>query len=163
MAVIKRPGPGISPGYYEHNPCLLSKENTRKIEPKESPSCLIPCLLVLLTLQLEILVTTLQACILCLYFLVSQVLIQCQALYINKGLSSFLACCPWSEVHDFKSCIPFPSHLLVSLFQVIYFKLLITLPFFEFPKKVKLSGVDCIIFWKRVTSLSLLAWNRSRV
>lgn len=31
----------------------------------------------------------------------------------------------------------FPSHLLVSLFQVIYFKLLITRLFFEFPKKVK--------------------------
>ena len=72
-AVIKRRGPGISPGYYEYNPRLLSKENTRKIEPKEIPSCLIPCLLVLFTLQLEVLVTTLQACILCLYFLVSQV------------------------------------------------------------------------------------------
>ena len=72
-AVIKRLGPGISPGYYEYNPRLLSKENTRKIEPKEIPSRLIPCLLVLFTLQLEVLVTTLQACILCLYFLVSQV------------------------------------------------------------------------------------------
>ena len=58
-AVIKRRGPGISPSYYEGDPRLLSQENTRKIEPKEIPSCLIPCLLVVFTLQLEILVTTL--------------------------------------------------------------------------------------------------------
>ena len=30
-AVVKRRGPGISPGYYEHSPWLLSKENRRKI------------------------------------------------------------------------------------------------------------------------------------
>ena len=59
-AVIKRPGPGISPNYYEHLPRLLSKENERKIEPKEIPSCLIPCLLVVFTQQIEILVTTLR-------------------------------------------------------------------------------------------------------
>ena len=47
MAVIKRQGPGISRSYKEYDPWLLSKENTRKIEPKESPSCLIPRLLVL--------------------------------------------------------------------------------------------------------------------
>ena len=47
-AVIKRWG------YYEHGPRLLSKENKRKIEPNETPSCLIPCLLVVFTLQLEI-------------------------------------------------------------------------------------------------------------
>ena len=58
-AVIKRRGPGISPGYYERLPRLLSKENKRKIEPKEIPSCLIPRLLVVFTQQLEILVTTL--------------------------------------------------------------------------------------------------------
>ena len=51
--------PGICPGYYKHGPWLLSKENRRKIEPKETPSCLIPCLLVVFTWQLEILVTTL--------------------------------------------------------------------------------------------------------
>ena len=45
-------------GYYEHGPQLLSKENKRKIEPNETPSCLIPCLLVVFTLQLEILVTS---------------------------------------------------------------------------------------------------------
>ena len=56
---IKRRGPGISPGYYEHGPRLLSNENRRKIEPKEIPDCLIPHLLVVFTLQLEILVTTL--------------------------------------------------------------------------------------------------------
>ena len=58
-AVIKRRGPGISPGYYECFPQLISKENIRKIEPKEIPSCLIPRLLVVFTQQLEILVTTL--------------------------------------------------------------------------------------------------------
>ena len=57
-AVIKRRGLGISPGYYERLPRLLSKENKRKIEPKEVPSCLIPCLLVVFTRQPEILVTT---------------------------------------------------------------------------------------------------------
>ena len=53
-------GPGISPSYYEHGPWLLSKENKRKIDPTENPSCLIPRLLVVFTQQLEILVTTLQ-------------------------------------------------------------------------------------------------------
>ena len=56
---IKRRGPEISPSYYELGPRLLSKENRRKMEPKETPSCLIPRLLVLFTLQLEIFVTTL--------------------------------------------------------------------------------------------------------
>ena len=41
-AVIKRPGPGISLGYYECGPRLLSLENGRKVEPKKIPSCLIP-------------------------------------------------------------------------------------------------------------------------
>ena len=59
-AVIKRRGPEISPGYYDYGPRPLSKENKRKIEPKETPDCLIPRLLVVFTLQLEILVTTLQ-------------------------------------------------------------------------------------------------------
>ena len=58
-AVVKRQGPGISPSYYERFPQLLSKENKRKLEPKEIPSCLIPRLLVVFTRQLEILVTTL--------------------------------------------------------------------------------------------------------
>ena len=58
-AVIKRRGLGISPGYYERLPRLLSKKNKRKIEPKEIPSCLIPRTLVVFTPQLEILVTTL--------------------------------------------------------------------------------------------------------
>ena len=35
--VIHRQGPGISPGYYECSPQLLSHENKRKIEPKEIP------------------------------------------------------------------------------------------------------------------------------
>ena len=57
-AVIKRQGLGISTSYYERGPQVLSKENRRKrIEPKETPSCLILCLLVVFTQQLEILVT----------------------------------------------------------------------------------------------------------
>ena len=59
-AVIKRRGLGISPGYYERLPQLLSKENKRKIELKEIPNCLIPRLFVVFTGQLEILATTLQ-------------------------------------------------------------------------------------------------------
>ena len=58
-AVIKSRGPGISPSYYECGPRLLSLENSRKIEPKETHSCLIPRLLVVFPQQLEILVTTL--------------------------------------------------------------------------------------------------------
>ena len=50
---------GISPGYYERGPWLLSQESRRKIEPKEIPSCLIPLLLVVFTWQLEILVKSL--------------------------------------------------------------------------------------------------------
>ena len=57
-AVIKRQGLGISTSYYERGPQVLSKENRRKrIEPKETPSCLILYLLVVFTQQLEILVT----------------------------------------------------------------------------------------------------------
>ena len=59
MAVIKSQGLGIFPGYYEHGPQLLAKENRRKTEPKEISCCLIPCLLVVFILQLEILVTSL--------------------------------------------------------------------------------------------------------
>lgn len=59
-AVIKRQGPGISPGYYDCGPWLISKESSRKIEPKETPSCLIPHLLpIVFTHQLELLVTAL--------------------------------------------------------------------------------------------------------
>ena len=42
------------------DPPLLSWENERKIEPKETPSCFIPNLLVVFTSQLE--VTTLVFC-----------------------------------------------------------------------------------------------------
>ena len=58
-AVIKGRGPGIFSGYYERGPRLLSQENRSKIEPKETPSCFFPRLLVVFTRQLEILVTTL--------------------------------------------------------------------------------------------------------
>ena len=65
-AVIKSRGLGISLGHYKHGPWLLSLENRRKIEPRETPSCLIPgplscqvhtTSLVVCTWQLEILVT----------------------------------------------------------------------------------------------------------
>ena len=59
-AVIKSRGPGISPGYYECGPRLRLLENRRKSEPKETPRCLIPRLLVVFTRQLEILTTTLK-------------------------------------------------------------------------------------------------------
>ena len=58
-AVIKSQGPGIFPGYYECGPWLLSLEKGRKVEAKETPSCLIPRPVVVFTQQLEILVTTL--------------------------------------------------------------------------------------------------------
>ena len=58
-AVIRRQGPGISPGYCERFPRRLSKENKRKLELKEILSCFIPHLLVVFTRQLETLVTTL--------------------------------------------------------------------------------------------------------
>ena len=58
-AVIKSQGPGIIPNYYECDLWLISLKNTRKIEPKEIPRCLIPCLLVVHTQQLKILVATL--------------------------------------------------------------------------------------------------------
>ena len=58
-AVTKTWGPGIFPGYYERGSRLLLKENGRKIERKEIPSCLIPRLLFVFVWQLEILVTTL--------------------------------------------------------------------------------------------------------
>ena len=55
MAVSKRKGPRISPGYWERGPRLLSWENRRKIEPKEIAGCLTPHLLTVFTQQLEIL------------------------------------------------------------------------------------------------------------
>ena len=54
--VIKSRGPGISSGYYECGPRLLSLEKRRKIEPKEILGVWIT---VVLTRQLKILVTTL--------------------------------------------------------------------------------------------------------
>ena len=80
--------------------------------------------------------------ILCLYFYVTPVQIQCPSPYINQALllSVFfkkvnlcLPMLPWNEV-----CILFPSiflHLLVSLFPVICFELPITGIFFNFPKR----------------------------
>ena len=58
----KSPFPGLelrAGSYYECGPWLLAFENRRKVEPKEILSCLILCLLIVFTQQLEILVTTL--------------------------------------------------------------------------------------------------------
>ena len=78
--------------------------------------------------------------ILCLYFYVTPVQIQCPSPYINQALLLYfflkkvnlcLPMLPWNEV-----CILFPSiHLLVSLFPVICFELPITGTFFNFPKR----------------------------
>ena len=57
--VIKSRGPGIFPGCEVSSPQLLLLENRTKIERKEIPSRVIPCLLVVFTRQLEIFVTTL--------------------------------------------------------------------------------------------------------
>ena len=54
---IKRWGRRISTGYHECGPRLLSSENRRKIEPKEISGWFIPRLFVVVTQQLEILVT----------------------------------------------------------------------------------------------------------
>ena len=53
MVVFKRRRPGISSGYYERGPRLLSKGSRRKIEPEEIRSCLIPHLLAVFTGQLD--------------------------------------------------------------------------------------------------------------
>ena len=58
---LRAGGLGISSGYYECGPQLLSYENSRKIESKEIPSRLIPAYLcVIFNRQLEILATTLE-------------------------------------------------------------------------------------------------------
>ena len=49
----------MAPGYYQ-----------MKIEPKETRSCLIPCLLVVFTQQLEILVTTLVILVKTIWFVI---------------------------------------------------------------------------------------------
>ena len=61
-AVIKSRGLGISPGYYECDPHLFLMENKGKLEPKETPRCLIRRLLVVFIQQLKILTTTLEMC-----------------------------------------------------------------------------------------------------
>ena len=99
--------------------------------------------------------------ILCLYFYVTPVQIQCPFLYINQALllffffskyqSIYISCCPKGEV-CMKLAPPPPFHLSISLFPFICFKLLITRihvlvtrTFFNFPTRFKLSGIDYII------------------
>ena len=53
-----RAGAGISTGYYECGLRPLSLKNRRKLEPKETPRCLIPHLLIVFNWQLAILATT---------------------------------------------------------------------------------------------------------
>ena len=50
-------GRGFPPATMNVFPAYFQRK-MKKIEPKEIPSCLIPCLLVVFTRQLEILVTT---------------------------------------------------------------------------------------------------------
>ena len=56
---LRAGGRGFSPATYECGPRLLLLENRRKLEPKETPRCLIPRLLFVFIRQLEILATTL--------------------------------------------------------------------------------------------------------
>ena len=57
--VTKGWGPGISPGYHEHDPSYFHVGNKTKMEPKELPSQSIHRLLTAYTGQLEIFVTAL--------------------------------------------------------------------------------------------------------
>ena len=56
-AVIKRQGQGFSLSTMNVDSGYFQRKNRRKIEPKETCSCLIPCLCVLFTWQIEILTT----------------------------------------------------------------------------------------------------------
>ena len=56
---LRAGGRGFPPATMSVAPRLLLLENRRKLEPKETPRCLIPHLLVVFTRQLEILTTTL--------------------------------------------------------------------------------------------------------
>ena len=58
-AVIKRWRPGFPPPTTNVGPGYFHRKIEKKIEPKEIPSSLIPCLVVVSSWQLEILVTTL--------------------------------------------------------------------------------------------------------
>ena len=65
------------------------------------------------------------ASILCPYFFVLRLQIQCPFLHTL-----------------FVNCIQIPIHLLISLLLVVCFKLLITRTFFDFPRSFELSGVN---------------------
>ena len=52
-------GRGFSPATKNVPPGYFYRKVEKKIEPKQIPNCLIPCLLVVFTRQIEILVTTL--------------------------------------------------------------------------------------------------------
>ena len=56
--LLRDGGLGISSGYYECGPRLLSYENRRKIESKETPSRLMPAYLWYLTGHLKIILAT---------------------------------------------------------------------------------------------------------
>ena len=62
-AVITGWGPGISSGFHAYKPRYFHRKTEDKYK-KEIPSCLIPHLLVVFTQQLEILVKTLNWCVL---------------------------------------------------------------------------------------------------
>ena len=107
-AVIKRRGPGISPGYYERGPRLLSWENRRKIEPNAIPSWLISRLLVVSTRQLEILATTLSELLTGLGGQLCFVPINCQLWFSN-------ACLPLPFFLSSSPLHPFSNRHLVNV------------------------------------------------
>ena len=53
----------------------------------------------------------------------------------------YVSCCPWSEMCMILAFLP--TRLLISLFPVIHFEIPITRAFFDFPRGLELSGVDC--------------------
>ena len=98
--------------------------------------------------------------ILCLYFYVTPVQIQCPFLYINQALllfffskyqSIYISCCPKGEV-CMKLAPPPPLPFVYFLISVHLLQtpdnsnsVLVTRTFFNFPTRFKLSGVDYII------------------
>ena len=107
--------PGISSGYYDCGPQLLSYKNRRKIESKEIPSRLIPRLLVAFTRQLEILVTTLE------------LLGNLKPSYLfNLGLGNIPI--EWNTGKSLKTNLGAGFHVVVTLSHYI------TLPYLLYPR-----------------------------
>ena len=78
--------------------------------------------------------------------------------YIFQGTILYrFSCCLWTEVCMIPAFLNSPSHLLVSVFQVIYFELPITRTFLDFPRRFELPGVDSGYFCTRWRGQKLLA------